>query len=49
MPYNEFEEQAWEYFENAKRKLESGNRGGARSSGLNLYLGIIKTSKMIFN
>ena len=31
MPYNEFEEQAWEYFENAKRKLESGNRGGARS------------------
>ena len=31
MPYNEFEEQASEYFENAKRKLESGNRGGARS------------------
>lgn len=32
MPYNECEEQAWEYFEIGKEKLASGNKGEARNN-----------------
>lgn len=32
MPYNEYEEQAWEYFEIGKEKLALGNKGEARNS-----------------
>lgn len=32
MPYNEYEEQAWQYFEIAKQKLAQGNKGEALSN-----------------
>ena len=45
MPYNEFETQAWEYFEIAKEKLSAGKKNEALSN-FNMAYSIARKNNM---
>ena len=45
MPYNEFETQAWQYFEIAKEKLAAGNKSEALSN-FNMAYNIAQENNM---